>query len=167
MEWNARFELGLEPMDATHREFFEVLNGLAESDSENRLDRLDAFIAHTVAHFEQENRWMEAIDFPACHRAEHDRVLHVLQEVRARLVAGEPFFVQRVVEELPAWFANHADTMDAALAHTLQTVGFDFESMSVPARAGTAAAVAAGCGCATPFELEQAVQAVDAQQVSS
>lgn len=157
MDWKQEFELDLAPMDATHREFVQVLNALADSTTDNRLARLDEFIAHTVAHFDQENAWMEAISFPACHRAEHDRVLVVLDEVRARLIAGEAFFVRRIVEELPGWFENHAATMDAALAYTLKTVGFDFETMAVPANACGTAQSAIGCAaCATPAEMEAA-----------
>ncbi|MGL1832462.1 hemerythrin domain-containing protein [Rhodocyclaceae bacterium SMB388] len=144
LEWNDSLELGLEPMDATHREFVECYQALAAADATSFLAAYDRFIEHTVAHFEQENRWMEAVNFPGCHRAEHDRVLAVIRDVRKRVEAGDMFLGRRLVEELPAWFENHAVGMDAALAHYLGQVNFDFATGKV---ANPAAASGAACAC--------------------
>ncbi|MDR1661594.1 MAG: hemerythrin domain-containing protein [Azoarcus sp.] len=128
MQWSERYELGLARMDETHREFVEFCNALAVVAPENFLVRLDAFIDHTTAHFDQENRWMDAVNFPACHRVEHDRVLDVIREVRQRVEKGDLFLGRRLLEELPPWFDNHVDTMDAALAFYLKEIGFDTET---------------------------------------
>lgn len=157
MDWLDDYELELAPMDATHREFVELFNRLASADAASRLERLDEFIEHTEAHFGQENRWMEAVNFPGCHRAEHDRVLAVLREVRARLAAGDGFFLGRLIEELPAWFGNHASGMDAALAFTLKSVGFDFDTQSVPDSVGGCASDAGSCACGPTTSRTQAL----------
>lgn len=128
MEWSERYELGIARMDETHREFVGFCNELAAAAPEDFLARLDALIGHTAAHFGQENRWMEAVDFPACHRAEHDRVLEVMNEVRRRVEKGDAFLGRRLLEELRPWFDNHVDTMDAALAFHLGKIGFDTET---------------------------------------
>lgn len=150
MDWQDSFELELEPMDTTHHEFVAYFNRLAAADAASRIEHLDAFIAHTIAHFDQENRWMEAIDFPGCHRAEHDRVIQVLQEVRARAVAGDGFFLGRLIEELPAWFSNHAQGMDAALAFTLKSANFDFATGTLPAGQCGGSALPGACACESP-----------------
>lgn len=157
MDWLDDYELELAPMDQTHHEFVEIFNRLAQADAATRLQRLDEFIAHTEEHFGQENRWMEAVNFPGCHRAEHDRVLAVLREVRARVVAGDGFFLGRLIEELPAWFGHHASGMDAALAFTLKSVGFDFATQSVPAAADGCGPKAGSCACASTSSETQAV----------
>ncbi len=128
MEWSESLELGLEPMDETHKEFVDCLNEMAGADAQHFLVAFDRFIEHTEAHFEQENRWMAAVGFPGCHKAEHDRVLTVIHDVRKRVEQGDAFLGKRLVEELPGWFENHAGGMDAALAHYLDAVGFDFET---------------------------------------
>lgn len=146
LEWDARFENGLERMDQTHREFVDHYNRLAAAGAEEFLPALDAFIEHTEAHFEQENRWMEAVDFPGCHRAEHERVLTVIRDIRQRAERGDLFLGRRLVEELPAWFDNHTNGMDAALAFHLHSVGYDVERgefIDGQARQG------AGSACAT------------------
>lgn len=158
MEWNAQFELGLGRMDDTHREFVELYNLIVQAEPADFIARLDAFIAHTEAHFDQENRWMEKVNFPGCHRAEHDRVLAVMRDVRARVERGDMFLGRRLVEELPAWFDNHVGGMDAALAFHLQSIGFDVETGTIagaPAD-GCAGSSGGGCGCSAPQEPAQA-----------
>ena len=150
MQWNDEFELGLGKMDDTHREFVTCYNEVVNAAPEQFLERLDAFIAHTEAHFDQENRWMEKVDFPGCHRAEHDRVLVVMRDVRIRVERGDAFLGKRLMEELPAWFDNHVSGMDAALAFHLDSIGFDVETGEIKSPAGACGdgKSAGGCACA-------------------
>ena len=149
MDWTTQFELGVTQMDDTHREFVDYYNALANAAPADFLACLDAFIAHTEAHFAQENRWMERVNFPGCHRSEHERVLEVAREVRRLAANGDTLYATRLVEELPAWFENHTSGMDAALAFHLQTIGFDFENECVTAESGNTA-WEGGCTCAPP-----------------
>jgi hemerythrin-like metal-binding protein len=147
MQWSEKFENQLERMDNTHREFVEHYNQVAAAlGTEGFVAAYDEFVAHTEAHFAQENRWMEAVNFPACHRGEHDRVLTVLRDIRKRVEQGDLFFAKRLIQELPAWFDNHTNGMDAALAFHLQSVGYDVDSETLAPQATDSAA--AGCACA-------------------
>jgi len=131
VEWSDELVLGVEKMDATHREFVEQLNRLDAAADEAMLAGLDAFIAHTVAHFEQETRWMESLEFPPthCHKEEHEGVLGVMRDVRGMVAEGR-FDVGRVLmRELAPWFTNHAATMDTMLAMFIQAKGFDTEAV--------------------------------------
>lgn len=154
IEWSESLVLGLAPMDLTHQEFVDIYNELARAPVEDFLPRLDAFIAHCEAHFEQENGWMAAVDFPGCHKGEHDRVLAVMHDVRKRAAAGDLFFGKRLVEELPAWFENHAGSMDAALAFHLESIGFDTATGQIreTAAGGCGESRKAGCACAVLSE---------------
>lgn len=155
MEWTEALELGLAPMDDTHREFVECYNALASAPPDLFLDAYDRFIEHTVAHFEQENRWMEAVGFPGCHRAEHERVLEVVRDVRKHVESGDAFLGRRLVEELPGWFANHAGGMDAALAQYLNAVNFDFVTGTLPA-GKVASATKASLACSGAASQQEA-----------
>lgn len=126
LDWSPDFELGVPAMDETHREFVDLLNALAEAPDAELLARLDAFIAHTEAHFAQENAWMAEIMFPPihCHKGEHDNVLGVMREVRNRVAAGQLELARVLARELPEWFRLHAATMDAALAQVIRATGF-------------------------------------------
>jgi hemerythrin-like metal-binding protein len=122
IEWNQSLELGVPEMDRTHVEFLAVLNELADAPDERILAAFEALFAHTVAHFEQEQRWMAAIDFPAahCHLAEHEGVLEVMREVRGYLNQGKLEVGRVLARELAEWFRGHAATMDTMLAQYLR-----------------------------------------------
>lgn len=91
LEWCGDFVLDEATMDDTHREFVSLLNRVGGASDDDLLGALDNFIAHTEAHFAQEDRWMQAIAFPPlhCHQGEHANVLEVVREVRKRVADGQ------------------------------------------------------------------------------
>ena len=127
MEWNERLVLDRGVMDDTHREFIGLLNRLADAPEADMLAVLDKFIAHTEAHFAQEQLWMEQMSFPPaeCHAREHDGVLEVAREVRVRAAAGETGFGPVLAQAVAQWFANHAASMDNVLALYMKDVNFE------------------------------------------
>lgn len=141
--WSDRLSLRHAVMDETHQEFVALCAALCNADAMRFLSDLDALIAHSISHFEQENRWMEATAFPpaSCHRGEHDAVLDIMQEVRRRYLDGEHDLGERLAEELPAWFEHHVDTMDNMLAQFILKNEIDvlaLSSQSVPVEAAPA-----------------------------
>ena len=132
MEWNETLELDRGVMDDTHREFIALLNRLAESPETEMLAVLDEFIAHTEAHFSQEQRWMEQMSFPPteCHVNDHQGVLQVALEVRKRATAGETRFGPVLARAVAEWFATHATSMDHVLALYMKEVGFNPDALA-------------------------------------
>ena len=120
--WSDQLEVKYAPMDATHREFVTLCAALSDAGAGDYLARLDAMIAHSVEHFDQETRWMDTFDFPSagCH-------------VRERVVAGDAELGARLAEELPQWFEHHVANMDSALAEFLQRIGHDGAELATPA----------------------------------
>ena len=116
------YEVGFEPMDALHREFHDRVAALSQPGDEG--EKLLALHEHLLRHCAQEERWMRESDFPscACHRHEHDLLLEVVAEVRRRFDSGDLEVVQRLAQELPEWFAAHANAMDAGLALHLRNL---------------------------------------------
>jgi hemerythrin len=153
--WTESLALHQPRMDETHRGFVDLLcevEAAVDGPPAALADRLAAFLAHTVDHFEQEDRWMAAIGFAAenCHSFQHTHVLDVLREVQRRLLEdGDVELVRMLVPELAQWFPAHAQNMDAALADTMLACGFDPDTgrMGVPPAPGAAAITA--CGSAT------------------
>jgi hemerythrin len=132
IEWSEELVLGQSVMDDTHREFVELLNRLGEAAEGDLLARLNEFIAHTEAHFGQEEAWMEAMQFPplACHRTEHEGVLEIMREVKKRIAGGEPHYGQVLARALAEWFPLHAQSMDAVLALYIRQTGFNTQAPS-------------------------------------
>lgn len=116
--WNDQYLLGHGAMDDTHREFVTLVDRLLNSADPELPAALEAFEAHALAHFEQENAWMRANDFPArdCHIDEHDKVLESVRAVRQHLADGDCGIVRELAQALMDWFPGHADYMDSALA---------------------------------------------------
>ena len=126
LEWSEQLALGQSTMDDTHREFVDLLNRVGAAAVDDLLASLDDFIAHTEAHFGQEERWMEAMQFPPlhCHKGEHANVLEITREVRKRVVAGETHLGRTLAEAIAEWFPQHATSMDAVLALFMAQTGF-------------------------------------------
>lgn len=121
IEWTKSLELGLDRMDHTHREFVELLNRLANAPDQDIDAAFEALFAHTLAHFEQEQQWMAAINYPPahCHEAEHEGVLGAMREVRDYIAQGKLEVGRVLAREMAVWFESHAATMDAMLAQFL------------------------------------------------
>jgi hemerythrin-like metal-binding protein len=147
--WSEELVLGLPAIDQTHVEFVELLAATEMAEDDQLLQRLQALTDHTVDHFGREDQWMGATAFAPvnCHGMQHRVVLQTLDELLRRgREEGDLALVRSILPELGKWFAQHAQTMDAALAWHLDQVGFD-ESTGQMSRPPAAEAPAeSGCG---------------------
>jgi hemerythrin len=129
MVWSDARLLGFTPMDDVHEEFYEVVLRLVTCTDANALASIEEFERHAVSHFEQEDEWMRATNFPPrdCHIKEHAAVLKSVGEVKAAVKAGQvkADVVRDFGAHLFGWFPGHADYLDSALAAwmTKQTMG--------------------------------------------
>ncbi|MCL2022622.1 MAG: hemerythrin domain-containing protein [Betaproteobacteria bacterium] len=126
MEWKESYVQGLPRMDDTHREFVACINRLAAASDEEVVHALEDLLAHTEEHFAQEDRWMEESRFPPihCHTGEHARVLDSLKQTLAIALQNNPGIGGIIAKELESWFAQHAATMDAALAAHMRRANY-------------------------------------------
>ena len=122
MPWDERHALGVAAMDATHREFVAHLEALTAADDASFPGLFEALAEHTRQHFDGEAVLMKQCRFPATgeHTSEHLRVLGEMAFVGRAAKAGRLKTARSYVEALPAWFATHLATMDAALAASLK-----------------------------------------------
>ena len=120
LKWDgAVHALDVPEMDATHREFLELLAALDSSGEQEFVSRLDRLIEHTRLHFDNESRLMRSCGFPAIaeHEGEHRRVLGLLDHLRRGCDRGRQVFARDYAAKgMPEWFAQHLSTMDACLA---------------------------------------------------
>ena len=116
--WTDHYLLGFGEMDATHREFVQVVAVLLAAPDEEFLAALDNFIEHAQSHFGAEDQWMTETNFPPaeCHIDEHAAVLKSAYEVRERVVLEDYSVGRSFAAELQRWFPGHADYLDSALA---------------------------------------------------
>ena len=117
--WSDRFLLGHTAMDDTHREFVDCVDALLRATDAELPAALERFIAHAQDHFNQENAWLSADDFPGggeCHIDEHGKVMSSARDVQLMLAEGRVDIVRDFTQALVDWFPGHADYMDSALA---------------------------------------------------
>lgn len=121
------YQLGQAQMDATHREFVDLVNGLEQAQGAAFAAGFAALVSHTRAHFAAELDLMQRSGFPATaeHDAEHRRVLGQLERFAQRVDRGSQLMARAYVrDEVPGWFKLHAITMDSALAaHLARSTG--------------------------------------------
>ena len=165
LEWSADLVLNVPAMDETHKEFVELLAAVESADNEQLGSLWQALIAHTEAHFGQEDRWMVATGFSVgnCHATQHKVVLEIMREGGKRYAEGDASMIRGMTPELASWFSYHAQTMDAALAQHMDSVGFDPVSGVVRNAEALLPALISGCGgaCSTPQDHDQHAEQAD------
>ena len=127
LEWSESFVLNLPQMDATHREFVDLLAAVEVASDAALLATWERLVEHTDDHFSREDRWMVDTRFSSsnCHTMQHMVVLQIMQQGAEQCRAGDLAMVRQMAKELAVWFPQHAQAMDAALAAHLQRVGYD------------------------------------------
>lgn len=149
LTWSQGLALDLPLMDKTHQEFVELLTAVQTAGDAVLLPAWHAMVEHTVAHFGQEDRWMQSTRFASgnCHSMQHRVILQVLGEGTERAEKhGELHVLRTMASELAGWFPQHTQSMDAALALHLRRVGFDPATVEVAAPAELPAVWIEGCG---------------------
>ena len=163
LTWSEELQVQHPRMDATHREFVELIGqvesaALAADSTDAAASaaalpalqaRYDELLAHTVEHFAQEDRWMAATGFSAdnCHSSQHSQVLAVLREVRRLAFEDQqPVLIGKLLPELVQWFEGHAQAADYGLAQHLKEIGFDTETGICQSSNDAATGAISGCG---------------------
>lgn len=119
LDWSDELLIGHGAMDATHREFVELVNALLQVPDHELGQALSAFEAHAVDHFGEEDKMMRSSDFPGadCHIDEHAKVLESVREVQRMLVEeGKADEVRSLARALADWFPAHVSHLDSAVA---------------------------------------------------
>ncbi len=148
LNWSSALSVGDARMDDTHQEFVEQLQQLLATPPEQQLPLYQAFVAHTVDHFAQEERWMLATGFAPdnCHAAHHATILETMRAVVSHFEEGDAQIINRLAQALADWFPQHAASMDAGLALHLQEVGFDTRSETLADPQNVRPSSISGCG---------------------
>jgi len=151
LQWSGALALELPAMDHTHQEFVELLAQVETAGDETLLAHWRTLVAHTDAHFGREDQWMQATRFASsnCHSMQHKVVLQVMREGIALAEAGKLDAIRQMARELAVWFPQHTQSMDAALALHLRSVGFDTATGTLSVPEALPASLIHGCGGAT------------------
>lgn len=151
LEWSDALALDMAVMDDTHREFVDLLALAEAAPDDTLLTHWRTLVEHTDDHFSREDQWMQATRFSTsnCHSMQHQIVLQVMREGIKLIDAGDLATVRQMIRDLAIWFPQHAQSMDAALALHLHSVGFDPLTGVVSLPQALPETAIHGCGGAT------------------
>jgi hemerythrin len=128
LEWTQALSVGLEEIDAQHRELFhrarKLLEGLRAGESAQVGPLFDFLHEYVIVHFGAEEAAMREARYPGYHRhkAEHDRFiadLLALADERERRGPGA-FLAVQASAWLEDWLEAHLAGTDAEMAHFLR-----------------------------------------------
>ncbi|MBP6277838.1 hemerythrin domain-containing protein [Limnohabitans parvus] len=127
LQWSDALSLDMPAMDAGLKTFVTLLDLAHEAPDTSLVSRWRDLVLHTAHVFEREDRWMRTSLFPSAHIhiTQHKVVLDVMQEGLKAGESGDLALIRKMADELGQWFANHSQSMDAALALHLRKTGYD------------------------------------------
>jgi hemerythrin len=128
LEWTAALAVGLEEIDAQHKELFrragQLLDGLRQGDAAQIVPLVQFLHRYAVVHFGAEEDTMRAEGYAGYHRhkAEHDRFIADLLSLSAELDERGPgaFLSVKASAWLSDWLQAHVAGTDAEMARFLR-----------------------------------------------
>ena len=123
IEWSDTFSTGIQYLDHEHERLIEVLNTLCDDvcrqGAEPKVtDGFEALYRMVAAHFSLEEKLMRDHGFDGYedHKAEHERLLHEINALRARHSDGDFDSVEDLLAaRLKTWFLDHFRSAHARL----------------------------------------------------
>ncbi len=116
-------------MDEPSQRLAALLEQASVATDANLLAIWRQLITHTEGQFEREDRWMLQTSFSSTqvHTVQHKVVLQVMREGLGDKDSdiGNLPLIRTMTHELGVWFAQHNQSMDAALALHLRKSGYD------------------------------------------
>ncbi len=124
--WGPRFETGIDLIDAQHKSLFEAVNALVESFQAGKAkaqvkESLDFLVGYALEHFQTEERFMRAADYPklAEHLVEHARLLEQVRDLQMDLADGKAMTMDITIF-LVDWLKVHIHESDMAYVYFLK-----------------------------------------------
>jgi len=127
LQWKETLFLDLPAMDQPSQQLAALLEQACAASDADLVDRWQQLVAHTEAQFEREDHWMRQTGYPSTrvHSVQHKVVLQAMREGLQNAGAGQLPLIRTMARELGTWFAQHNQSLDAALALHLRKTGYD------------------------------------------
>lgn len=124
VQWNDSFAIGIEEIDAQHRELIDMINALETKKFSHEAKTTGKLLLHLADyacnHFALEERVMECGDFDpefvARHRAEHAYFRGVLKDFTVDFECGRCAVSPSLIAYLVHWLLHHIVVVDHDMA---------------------------------------------------
>ena len=121
--WNSSYEIGIEKIDAQHKDLVEIIAnlfnsmkvGLGYKEIENTIGKLRDYSNY---HFTEEEKLMKEINYPKIseHIEVHSYFTEIVEDFYKRYKEGEIALTIKMLDFLKNWLLNHISTMDKEIA---------------------------------------------------
>lgn len=125
-EWTEDLRVGNDLIDRDHRYLIDLINQLYVAMLTGKAKAvlgqiLNELIQYTSNHFGREETWMQAIAYPEyeTHKAEHDKLMASVLDIRDRFNAGLIIPPVSVFNFLSDWLFKHIKACDAKLGQAV------------------------------------------------
>ena len=122
-EWSKELEVGVDTIDAQHRELFAAINSLLPGENAALPEEIPGVIAfledYVVNHFGMEEVYMRRMTYPGYpfHKNEHVQFINGFYDLRDEFdgQGGTPEIADKLGRFLGDWLVNHIGKVDKAL----------------------------------------------------
>jgi hemerythrin len=130
-EWTEQWSVGVDTIDAQHRELFAAINTLLREEGETTsrdlakvLDFLEQYVSN---HFGMEESFMRRLSYPEfpSHKGEHVAFINEFYDLRDEYDnnGASPELADKMGRYMGDWLANHIGNVDKALGAFLRDKG--------------------------------------------
>ena len=126
LKWTKAFNVGIEEVDAEHKELIELINGLHDvmqvgADYVQVVELLGEIYSQIATHFAHEEKIMRYARYALYdeHKEDHETLLDDLREIMDEVEADGTFDAIALSADLNRWFMDHFHTHDAKLHRSL------------------------------------------------
>lgn len=128
-QWEARYDLGVEPMNAEHHVLIDRMNKLydlhaAKADRRDIARAIDHLEAYTVTHFTHEEQYQASIRYPGleAHKRVHQDLLAQFGQHKQAFLKGAGTLSPEFFVFLKAWLGAHIAGIDRKYATHAQSL---------------------------------------------
>ena len=126
-EWNQKYSVGIQSIDAQHQNLFaiarELYDAMSAGQGKSVLARiLDRLVQYTQVHFSHEERLMKLNGYPnlAEHQEQHAALTHQVLQFQADFNTGKVTMTVQLLNFLKNWLDQHIQSSDQAYAPCLK-----------------------------------------------
>lgn len=120
IKWSTSLSVNVGEMDGQHQKLIEIINHLHDSISSGKGNegpklQIDELVDYTRKHFAAEEQLMQKYRYPllTVHKAEHTKFTNEVDELRKRIVSGQPVSAYEMLQLLRSWLVAHIQGSDA------------------------------------------------------
>jgi len=116
--------VGVGSIDARHEEFWALFEKLKACSDDVFISVFEEVVAHTKAHFAEEEADMSSAEYPNKHEheQEHKKALEEMNYFMDKAKSGKLFFAKAYASDrLGDWFRTHLLNMDSDFARVMKS----------------------------------------------